>query len=86
MKNVESCLLRKCIIFDFAEFKEIFDGLFENDCEVGVEYSVEGIYFCGITNEEVYDRLSEEFGVLVTSVHSDNAGVVWICYKDIEEV
>jgi uncharacterized pyridoxamine 5'-phosphate oxidase family protein len=93
MKNVRDSQIKKCFFFTEEEFKEIFVELFgeydEDTNEVDIEIDlIEGIYFCGISNQDVYTKLSEYFDVEVTSVHSDSCQEcigIWIVYKDKTE-
>lgn len=93
MKNVRDSQIKKCFFFTEEEFKEIFVELFgeydEDTNEIDVEIDlIEGIYFCGISNQDVYAKLSEYFDVEVTSVHSDSCQEcigIWIIYKDKTE-
>jgi len=88
MKNVKENQLVKCILLLESEFKEVFTSIFgeydANTNEVNMEIDAyDGVYFCGISNEEVYQKLSEYFGANITSIHIDQSDsiCVWICYK-----
>ncbi len=88
MKNVRENQLKKCIFMETEDFEEVFVNVFgeydEDTNEVDVEFdTVDGIYFCGISNEDVYTELSKYFDVNVTSIHIDDFDTigVWICYK-----
>lgn len=92
MKNVRDSQLKKAIFFTEEEFKEEFVKVFgkynEDTNEVDVELDpIEGIYFCGITSEDVYAKMSEHFDVEVTSIHSDCFALngIWVVYKDKTE-
>jgi uncharacterized pyridoxamine 5'-phosphate oxidase family protein len=93
MKNVRDSQIKKCFFFTEEEFKEIFIELFgeydEDTNEVDIEIDLtEGIYFCGISNQDVYTKLSEYFDVEVTSVHSDSCQEcigIWVVYKNKTE-
>ena len=89
MKNVRDSQLKKAIFFTEEEFKEEFVKVFgeysEDTNEIDVELDpIEGIYFCGITNEDVYAKMSEHFDVEVTSIHSECFALngIWVVYKD----
>ena len=89
MRNVRSSQLKKCIFMNVDDFKEIFIDIFgeyDGDTnEIDVEFNTsDGIYFCAISNQDVYEKLSEYFDVKVTSVHLDDCEYlgVWICYKE----
>lgn len=84
MNNIKHNQLKKCITLTVNEFKKIFVHIFEDNNNVDIEINAyEGIYFCGISAQEVYTKLSEYFDVNVTSVHIDQEDLtgVWICYK-----
>lgn len=88
MKNVKEYQLRKCIIMDIEDFKKVFVNVFgeyeENINEIDVEIDInDGIYFCGISNEDVYMKLSMYFDTEIISIHVDDCDYtgVWICYK-----
>jgi len=86
-QNVRDAQLKNCIFMTENDFKSVFVKVFGaykeavNEIEVTFD-SFEGIYFCGISNNEVYKKLGEYFGVSITSIHSDDADTVgvWICY------
>ena len=89
MKNVRETQLKKCIFMTTDEFKEVFVEIFgqydEDTNEIDVEFNtLDGIYFCAISNQDVYAKLSEYFDVTVTSIHLDDCEHlgVWICYKE----
>jgi len=85
MKNVRENQLKKCIFLTDDEFKSVFAERFSKYEDVDVEIDAyEGIYFCGISNEEVYKNLSEYFDVEITSIHIDDCEYtgVWIVYKE----
>ena len=87
MKNVKENQLKKCIFMITEDFKEVFVNVFgeydEDTNEVDVEFDYDGIYFCGISNEDVYTKLSEYFDINITSIHIDDCDTigVWIVYK-----
>jgi hypothetical protein len=91
MKNVSKDRLKKCIFYEFEEYKELIntvtDGLKE------VSYGFDDLCYddtekAGATetywNKYITETLSEYFGVTVTSIHADDADWigVWICYKE----
>lgn len=87
-KNIKGYPVKTCLFLTEEEFEEIFTEIFgeydEDTNPVEFEFDpCEGIYFCGIANEDVYSKLSEYFDVTVTSVHSDGYSPVgiWIVYK-----
>lgn len=88
MKNVEDNQLKKCIFMVYEEFRKVFQNIFgvydEDTNEIDVEYELDGIYFCGISNEDVYKEISKYFDVTVTSIHADDCEYlgIWICYKE----
>lgn len=89
MKNARENQLKKCIFMTTDEFKQVFVNIFGeydiDENQVDVEFDTcEGIYFCGISNENVYSSLSKYFDVEVTSIHIDHFDTVgvWICYKE----
>lgn len=90
----------KAFVYSQEEFKLLFQSIFgkynidvdENDSlynEVNVEfyYTFEGngIYFCAISVDDVYARLSKVLGVNITNIHSNLEGV-WVCYKEDDNV
>ena len=88
MKNVKENQLKKCIFMEVDEFQKVFVNVFgeynENTNEIDVEFDiVDGIYFCGISNKDVYTELSKYFDINITSIHIDDFDTigVWICYK-----
>jgi uncharacterized pyridoxamine 5'-phosphate oxidase family protein len=88
VKNVKEYQLKKCIFMEAEEFKKVFVDVFgeynEDTNEIDVEFdTVEGIYFCGISIEDVYTELSKYFDVDITSIHIDDFDIigVWICYR-----
>ena len=87
MKNVRENQLKKCIFMEADEFKKVFANVFgeydEDTNEIEVEFGYDGIYFCAISNEDVYKELSKYFDVEITSIHIDDFDVmgVWIVYK-----
>lgn len=90
MKNVKENQIKNCIYETLEDFTEIYKNIFgksEEDCEdFDVDFdSEEGIYFCGIDNEEVYKEMAKYYGVSeVVTIHTDhweNTGV-WIVYKE----
>lgn len=89
MKNIKENQLKKCIFMLEEEFRKMFTNIFgeydgeENEIDVEIN-AYEGIYFDAVTEEEVYEKISEYYGVNVTSIHidqCDNIGI-WICYKE----
>jgi uncharacterized pyridoxamine 5'-phosphate oxidase family protein len=88
MKNVRDCQLKKCIFMSYEEFREVFQNIFGvydgEEIQIDVEYEFDGLYFCGITDEQVYKEVSKYFDVTVTSIHADDCEFlgVWICYKE----
>lgn len=89
MKNVEKNQLKSCIVMSTDDFKKVFTEIFgEYDVDtnqVDVEFDAyDGIYFCAISDQDVYEELSKYFDVKVTSVHLDDSETlgVWICYKE----
>lgn len=89
MKNVRDSQLKKAIFFTEKEFREEFVKVFgkydEETNEVDVELDpIEGIYFCGISNQDVYTKLSEHFDIEITSIHSECFALngIWVIYKD----
>lgn len=89
MKNVRENQLKKCIFMDTDEFKEIYVqvfGVYDVETnQIDVEFNTcEGIYFDGISNQDVYAKLSEYFEITITSIHLDDCEYpgVWICYKE----
>lgn len=93
MKNVRDNQLKRCIIMKTEEFKKVFTSIFgkydADTNQIDVEFNgCEGIYFCGISDTEVYKKMSEYFDVIVTSIHLDDCEYdigVWIVYKEKEE-
>ena len=87
MKNVRENQLKKCIFMEAEEFKKVFVDVFgeydEDTNEIDVEFDLDGIYFCAISNEDVYTELSKYFDVNITSIHIDDCECVgvWICYR-----
>ena len=66
-------------------FIELFGAYDEESNEIQVEIDTcEGIYFCGITDEDVCAALSKHFDATVTSVHLDHflPTGVWICFEN----
>lgn len=86
-KNTKEHQLKKCIFLTEKEFKKVFTKVFgehkegENEVDVILD-PYEGIYFCGISDKEVYEKLGRYFDVNITSIHMDDADTVgvWICY------
>ena len=89
MKNVKGDQLKKCIVMSAGEYKTIIKRLFGEDIHILFKYERTGIKvlkyrpYTSISFEDVSRRLSEYFGVDVTSVHIDAKcdGDIWICYK-----
>lgn len=68
------------------DFEQVF-GPYDpdNDKTITVDFDPNNsIYFCGIDNRTVYEKLAEYYDVTkITSIHSDDCAKigVWICYK-----
>ncbi len=89
MRNIRENQLKKCIFMTTDEFSKVFVDIFgeynEDTNEIDIEFdTVDGIYFCGISNEDVYIKLSKYFDINITSIHIDDFDTigVWICYKE----
>ena len=87
IKNTKDWQLKKCIFLSDNEFETIMQKSFGDD--VRVEFSSDGIWVDSdsrdtiISTDEINDRLSNYYGVTVTSVHIDDYDEVgvWVCYK-----
>ncbi len=79
MKNVREYQLKKCIFMDYDMFKREANMIFGNNVVVECDY--EGISIdC---DGDILEKLSEYYGVEVTSIHIDDCEVigVWIAYR-----
>ena len=77
---------KTCIFESFDNFKKICcGGLFADIDDFDVDFDIDnGIYFCGIGDNEVYKRLADYYRVkTINSIHTDHSGKtgVWICYE-----
>ena len=76
---------KTCIFETFKDFKRICKGLFADVEDFNIGFDImEGIYFSGINDNDVYKRLAAYYHVApITSIHTDHFDTtgVWICYK-----
>ena len=97
----------KTLCFTQEEFKTLFASIFgkynvdvdEKDKlynEINVEFDTEradgGIYFCAISDEDVYDRISDRLEIGVINIHLGQGedgikdGPVWVVYKEPDSI
>lgn len=97
----------KTLCFTQEEFKILFESIFgkynvdvdEKDKlynEINVEFDTEradgGIYFCAISDEDVYDRISDRLEIGVIDIHLGQGedgikdGPVWVVYKESDSI
>lgn len=86
MKNVNKCQLRSAFIFETNHFTNVLKKLFGEN--IDVDYALDGITVTTdediIDDEEIVERLSEYFDVVVTSFHQDDCEcpLVWVIYLE----
>ena len=89
IKNAYDHELKTAICISIPRFNSIIANISNN--EVNAEYSLDGIWFNSDTIESAYeaeqfiiDKLSDYFGVKVTSIHMDDCETsgIWIVYKN----
>lgn len=91
MKNVENYQLKKYILMESDDYKELINKV--TDGLKTVEYKYDDIYYEDTEKAEetetywdegITETLSKYFDVTVTSVHADDYEYlgVWICYKE----
>lgn len=86
VKHVRANQLKTCIFIEGSQFEQTVKAILGNN--VSVTYDYDGIAFHSDNDDEletayIYDKLSEYYGVHITSIHIDDCDVVgvWICYK-----
>ena len=93
MENVKPNELKKCIIKEFDEFKEIIEEITNGEFTCMYELDGISIVLTGkvkevereMNTEDILEKLSKYFDTKVTSFHVDDCEYhgVWICYDDI---
>lgn len=78
--------VKRALYITFEDFSEFVTPLFKDYDEFNVTFNYEdgeGIFFCSVSNEEVYERVGAALGVEVESIHTDHFEVtgVWIVIK-----
>ena len=97
----------KVMCFTQDEFRTLFESIFgkynvdvdENNAlynEIYLEYETTningGIYFCAVSDKDVYARISDKLGIRVTDIHlgqGENGvkdGCVWVVYEQNDNV
>ncbi|MBO5435143.1 hypothetical protein J6A31_04905 [bacterium] len=78
MNNIKAYSTHTCAIIPKTEFKQKFIKIFgeydpDDNC-IDVEFdSYEGVFFCGISTNKAYEKLSEYFGVTIHSICTPGA-------------
>lgn len=76
---------KECIMMELDELYPILKELFKDTDGFDVECNpCDGIYFDGVSNEEVYTALGDYIGELVSSIHTDHCDyqLVWVVLQD----
>ena len=88
MKNIKQNQLKSCIVITFKAFRQILKKYYGKNLEVHNEYTGISFWFGNPTTptkEDVCQKLTDYFGVEITSFHSDDEEPnthVWIVYHE----